>query len=233
MSMTQVDERPRQLEATRVRRARPVDLAVTAEIHRRCLPEGFFAQLGPRFLARYHASFAASRCATMLVAEGDDGQVLGFLVGTVDNARHYRVLARRPPVGLVLAAVAALLRDPRLAWKFVGTRSVRYVRALRRQLTVRDHTPAEPATDPDGDDAAPVVGVLTHVAVSETARGSGAGRALVDRFVELARAADVRDLRLITANPAAAGFYHRSGWRSVGERAAADGTLVEEFRRRP
>jgi ribosomal protein S18 acetylase RimI-like enzyme len=218
--------------ATRVRQARPEDLPVTARLHERRLPGGFFARLGARFLTRYHATFGASPDATLLVAERD-GRIDGFLAGTVHNARHWRFVARRFPIGVTTSGVAALLRDAQLAAEFVRTRTGRYARALARQVRGRvvasAAEPAGPAV-PAARAEEEVVAVLTHVAVAEEASGTGAGRALVDRFLDQARAAGAREARLVTAvRGGGPGFYRRLGWRSRGRRRASDGTVVEEF----
>lgn len=211
-----------------VRAARPADLQRTAAIHRRCLPSGFFARSGDRFLARYHATFATGRSAILLVAE-EDGTVVGFLAGTFDNAAHYRWLLRgRPLLRLLPVGVAALLRDRRLAAEFVRTRLRRYARAVVRRLP----TP-RPAGDARAGGAEGTVGVLTHVAVLEEARGTGVGRALVVEFTRAAATAGADELRLVTATDGGApAFYRRLRWTSRGTRRAADGTFVEEFVRR-
>jgi ribosomal protein S18 acetylase RimI-like enzyme len=211
-------------------------------MHRRHLPAGFFARLGTRFLARYHATFAASPRATLLVAEDPrDGQVVGFLAGTVDNEAHYRTVLRRRAVGLVLSGLAALLRDRDLATEFVRTRVARYARAVGRRLGARPSATRSAgqaaatasATSAGGGTSGPVA-VLTHVAVAEDARGSGAGRALVDSFTHEARDAGADEVRLITSSDGPGPrFYRRLGWVSRGTRRAADGTVVEEFVRRP
>lgn len=214
--------------AIEVRPAREDDLPRTAGVHRRALPAGFFARLGTRFLRRYHATFAASPRATLLVAE-DDGEVLGFLAGTTDNAEHYRTVLRRRSVGLLLSGVAAMARDRALATEFARTRVARYARAAARQIRAR-RGPATPTEVAE----APTVAVLTHVAVTEDARGSGAGRALVTSFTRRAREAGADEVRLVTATDGTGpGFYRRLGWSSRGTRRAADGTFVEEFARRP
>jgi ribosomal protein S18 acetylase RimI-like enzyme len=216
-----------------VRVARASDLPRTALLHRRYLPDGFFARLGTRFLRRYHATFLAGPDATFLVAE-DEGQVLGFLAGTLDNAAHYRGVVRRGPVGLLLSGVVSLLRDPRLAVEFSRTRVVRYARAIGRQVRRRPSTTAGDGGGGPAPAAAPTVAVLTHVAVAESARGRGAGRALVAAFTERARSAEADELRLVTPSGGEARrFYRRIGWRSRGTRRGADGTVVEEFVRRP
>lgn len=212
----------------RVRPARPGELARTARLHRRALPDGFFARLGAAFLARYHASFLAGSRARLLVAERG-GRVVGFLAGTIDNAAHYGDVARRRSAGLALVGLASLLARPRLAVEFLRTRTGRYGRAVVRLLT---RTRTDGGT-PEGPGVAPVA-VLTHVAVDDEARGTGAGRALVEAFAEEVAARGVDEIRLVT--PVDGGgprFYRRLGWRSRGRRRAADGTVVEEFARRP
>ncbi|WP_052668154.1 GNAT family N-acetyltransferase [Nitriliruptor alkaliphilus] len=227
-SGTSADVAPSPAPSIEVRPAREDDLPRTARVHRRCLPGGFFARLGTRFLRHYHATFAASSRATLLVAE-DHGEVLGFLAGTTDNAAHYRTVVRRRSVRLLLSGVAAMARDRALASEFVRTRVARYARAIARQLRAR-RGPVPPAEAP----AAPTVAVLTHVAVTEDARGSGAGRALVAAFTRRAREAGADEVRLVTAaDGGARTFYRRLGWSSRGTRRAADGTFVEEFARRP
>jgi ribosomal protein S18 acetylase RimI-like enzyme len=216
----------------RVRPARPGETARTARLHERSLPDGFFARLGTSFLARYHASFLTSSRARLLVAERG-GRVVGFLAGTVDNAAHYRRVVQARPVGLLLAGIVSLLRRPRLAAEFLRTRTGRYVRALLRQVAPSS---ADEATTSDaaGGPVAEPVAVLTHVAVSSDERGSGAGRALVGAFTEELAREGVEEVRLITAvDGGAPRFYRRLGWRSRGRRRAADGTVVEEFARRP
>lgn len=243
-----------------VRPARPGDAARTAAIHRRALPSGFFARLGTRFLARYHATFAASERARLLVAERG-GAVVGFLAGTIDNEAHYRTVLRRRWPGLVVAGVGAMLRRPRLAAEFLRTRVGRYGRAVRRRVgrsagavggmpgsgsgpsggtSHRAATAPAPASSPGGTETSDgartnrPVAVLTHVAVSEDAQGTGAGRALVEAFTAEVRRARVGEVRLVTdrGGPGAR-FYRRLGWRSRGVRRGSDGSLVEEFVRRP
>jgi ribosomal protein S18 acetylase RimI-like enzyme len=240
-----VSPEPSAEPAIRVRPARAEDLARTAELHQRSLPDGFFARLGAGFLARYHATFATGHRAAMFVAETTDGRIVGFLAGTVDNARHVRTVLRRPPPALVLSGLLALGRDPRLGVEFLRTRVGRYLRSFRRALVPRRRTggatdssgasrPDTARTAPGPDRSEPVVGVLTHVAVDDETRGTGAGCALVDAFLDRARHARVPEVRLVTSRrEGAAGFYRRLGWSSLGTRRAADGTVVEEFHQRP
>lgn len=205
-----------------MRPADPADLRATARLHRRALPGGFFARLGERFVRRYHATFAGSPEAVLLVAE-QEGRTAGFLAGTLANRRHYREVVRRWWPALTWAGALALLRRPRVTAEFLRTRLGRYRRALLR--AGRGGRTAGATAEPDGP-----VAVLTHVAVAPDARGDGVGQRLVQAFVERARRAGAAEIRLVTAaGGAAARFYRRLGWRSRGTRRGADGTFVEEF----
>lgn len=217
-----------------VRDARRADLAATACLHARWLARGFFPRLGPVFLRAYHASFARSPVGVALVAS-IDGEPVAFLVGTLDNERHYRWVTRHRAVHLAAAGLVGLGRDRALLGEFVRTRARRYARSLWRRLRRRPVTVAARAAPTRAptrttEHLGPVA-VLTHVAVAADARGSGTGRALVRSFVERARAAGASEVRLISPlTTQAPAFYRALGWTSVGRRPASDGTLVEEFR---
>jgi ribosomal protein S18 acetylase RimI-like enzyme len=207
-----------------VRPACEGELERTARIHERHLPDGFFARLGTRFLRRYHQSFAQSPEAEVFVAQSPEGPQ-GVLVGTFDNAAHYRWAMRRRGVVLALAGLVAMLRRPRLAAEFLATRVGRYARSLARLVR-----PGRRRAVAAGSEPARRVAVLTHVAVASAARGNGTGRELVTAFVRAARHRGADEVRLITpADGPGSGFYRALGWRRLRRRRAADGTFVEEF----
>jgi len=210
----------------------PDELARIAAIHTDQLPDGFFVRFGARFLATYHATFLAGPYATAL-SIGPTGAPLGFVVGTSDNARHYRWLVRNAG-SLAWSGAAALSVRPGLAYRLLRTRGGRYARSLLRLLRNRAGTRASSRRDADvgGSVGAvpPVVAVLTHVAVAPEAQGTGLGRVLVEAFVAHARAQGADEIRLIAhRHTPAPGFYRRLGWSSLGARTASDGSLVEEF----
>jgi ribosomal protein S18 acetylase RimI-like enzyme len=215
----------------RVEEARPGDLTRTAELHARCLPNGFFARLGPRFLRAYHASFLASPYAIALVVRDQAGDARSFLVATTANRLHYRWVVRHRGPHLLLHLLLALAARPRLAARFARSRLPRYASWLVRYPFRRAARPAAGAATAPEAGAAPVA-VLTHVAVDEAARGHGDGRELVAVFLARAQAAGAGDARLVTdLEDGAVGFYERLGWRSAGDHRDRDGVRVREFRR--
>lgn len=216
-----------------VRVAARRELHATGRLHERWLPSGFFARLGRRFLRTYHATFRSSPAGIALVADGGT-QPVGFLVGTLDNEQHYHWVARHRAVPLAVVGVRSLLADRELLLQFLRTRLGRYSRSIRRRIRRRPVTAAAhfvPATGSLQDESSGPVAVLTHVAVAPAARGTGTGRRLVETFVDHARAAGAREVRLVTPVATdAPSFYRRLGWHTAGRRLASDGTLVEEFR---
>lgn len=180
------------------------DLARTARLHQELLPGSFFASLGPRFLQTYHRSFATSPAGVALVAERD-GVIVGFIVGTVDEATHYRHVIHRDRRALGGRGMVALLHQPSLLAHFIQTRAYRYVRGL-----LRLSRPGPSACH----DLRIVRGVLSHVAVRAEDRGLGIGALLVAAFVDAARAQGARSLRLTVAldNVGPQRLYKRAGW---------------------
>ena len=210
-----------------VRSARSSELGCTAMLHERELPAGFFARLGPRFLQRYHQTFSESPLADVLVVP-NGSEPAGVLVGTYDNAAHYRWAMRHCGRMLAVAGLLSLLRRPRLLLEFLRTRVGRYARATLRYLRRRTRRsgghPGEPVAAPAQ------VAVLTHVAVSPEARGAGVGGTLVEGFARRACEAGADEVRLITpSNGPGPGFYRALGWHQLRSRRAADGTVVDVF----
>jgi ribosomal protein S18 acetylase RimI-like enzyme len=217
-----------------VRAATRRDLRTMARLHRTHLPGGFFARLGRGFLRAYHATFLASPLAVALVVTDPAGtSPAGFLVGTLRNRAHYRWVLRRAGPTLAVRFAAALGCRPRLAWLFLRTRVGRYLRWLGRYPLQRwgNRAGATPASaSPPTETGARPVAVLTHVVVDEALRGRGAGRRLVDAFVDAARQAGAAEARLVTdVDGGAARFYEQLGWAAVEDRSGADGVVVREF----
>ena len=214
---------PAGARAATVRRMGDRDLSFAARLHARALPHGFFGQLGPVFLRPYYRSFLDAPSGVALVAEVA-GEAVGVLVGTTRPTEHYRWVLRHHAPLLGFALGAALLLSPRQLSLFLRTRVVRYVRAARRLASRRTAPPVA-----RGDRRR--LAVLTHVCVSEAARGSGAGSTLVREFCDAARADGRTEAQLVTlAGPEGASlFYDRLGWRRRGERPDHDGRPVRRY----
>ena len=210
-----------------VRRMIPADAAWAAHLHCDALGHGFFSRLGPRFLTAYYESFVESPYAVSFIADTTSGPV-GMLVGTVRNRAHYSWVLRTYGRRLFRRALASMVVRPRVLMFFLRTRLGWYLRAVVRWVT-RMFTRSTATTRPSDQPA-----VLTHIAVDESARGSGAGAALVAAFVNDANRAGCTEAVLVTlAGPAGAGpFYRRLGWTLRDRHDDHDGRLLECYSRR-
>ena len=214
---------------TIVRQLERRDLRFAADLHAAALPDGFFPRLGTGFLRTYYESFASSPTGVALVAEVD-GSPVGALVGTTDDAAHYRFVTRTSGWRLGFRALAALLARPRLLLWFTRHRAARYCRGAVRLVRSRRHPGGSPPAREHE-----IIGKLTHVAVLAERRSSGAGAALVERFTELATAAACDRLVVVTrAGPASkAAFYQRCGWERAGTATDLDGVPFDRLELNP
>lgn len=220
-----------------IRPATGDDLALTASLQCAFLPHGLFPRLGERFVRRWHATYLDAPHGTALMAElmTPDGrqEPVGFLVGATDQIRHVDDVLRRHRMLLGAAGAGALALRPRLAAHFLRTRA----RAYLRRLLARPQQGVPADTVPEAAEAGraagrPQTAVITAVAVTPEARGTGAGKELVAHFLEQARKAGAQrvELAVIAGTGSAEGFYARLGWTVVEEHLTKDGSLTKTFR---
>ncbi|NEK93365.1 GNAT family N-acetyltransferase [Modestobacter muralis] len=213
-----------------IRPAEAADLSATAQAHVLLLPVGLFPSMGERFLRCWHRTFLRLPHGIALVAVdagAGAGQVVGFLLGTTDQATHTDALLRdrRALMDLGASGLLALLRRPRLAARFARTRG----RPWLRKLLQRRGSAVQP---PEAHSVGPVA-VLAAVAVQDSARGHGLGAALVHHFLAAAQAGGADVAELVTVVPheggTSAGFYECLGWCATGDRSTRDGTTVRTY----
>lgn len=210
-----------QQPADQVRLLQRDDARESGRIQASELPHGFFASLGPRFLATYHRTFIESPYAVAFAT--GEGSVEAFLVGTTNNPLHYRWVFRHRLLRLGIAGALALAVRPRILFRFIRTRIARYLRGFKR--TVTQTAPAVASGRQEQ------VAVLTHVAVAPDGRGRGRGKALVEAFVAAARSAEADRALLVTiaAEGGAGEFYQRIGWSQIGTKTDRDGTRMASY----
>lgn len=210
--------------SVRVAPARERDLERTAELHVTQLCHGLFPHLGVGFVRRWHRVHHYSAYGVVLVAIRA-GDVIGFLLGTTDQRRHVSWTIQNHRRELISAAARAMLARPGVTLRFLRTRAFPYAARLSGRAYRAGYPPA--SVGPERP-----VAVLEAVVVAPAAQGTGAGRALVDRFLSIVARAGVDRVDLVTlAGPdGAAGFYERSGWRQVGQHVDRDGELALTFR---
>ncbi|TDO48457.1 acetyltransferase (GNAT) family protein [Kribbella sp. VKM Ac-2527] len=196
------------------------DLDQAARWHAEEFPEGFYPQLGVRFLAGYYRTFLNTPYAVALVAVAADGRVVGYLTGIVDERRHVRRVLVRHTLELVVVGLLCLLRRPTLWRDFLQRRAVWYLRRLAR-ATLDCVAPR-----PDG-----ATGELSYIVTAREDRGAGVGGRLLGEFRDRAVRAGTGELRLVTAAdvPRLSSFYQRHGWLPAGRRTTLDGRALASF----
>lgn len=202
----------------------PTEVDFVAQLHAEALPHGFFVSLGQPYLRAYYRSFLTSPHAWALVARLDEDPI-GFVVGVLDPDAHRRFTIRRHGARLALQGGRTLARHPPLAMNFLLRRLGRYTKGILRTLRP---SCAHPPTGVQSS-ACDGLGVLSHVAVVASERGSGVGEVLVDAFVSAARSAGLLRIELLTLadEMGATRFYDRLGWRRSEELMDGDLRFVK------
>lgn len=220
--------------AVRIRPLQAADVAVTSALHEEILHMEFLARAGRGFLRRYHRAWMDTDDAVALAAVDDSEVVVGFLLGALRPAGHFRSMVRRHGLQLAGALVLAAIRRPSFGRELVATRLLRYGRGLGRMAwaTATGRRRRPPAEGPVPTAAQHVVGEVTHVLVRPDLQGGGAGRALLDATTAAARAAGVEELVLVTPPEltGAVGFYEHLGWEHAGRLTSRSGEQFLRFR---
>jgi glycosyltransferase involved in cell wall biosynthesis/ribosomal protein S18 acetylase RimI-like enzyme len=190
---------PRADAEARVRPARPRDAGAMAALHRTSMPTAFLPQLGDGFLRQLYLTAIDDPSTVALVAERD-GAFEGFATAACSLRAFYRRFAGRRGV------IAAALAGPRLARPSV-IRRARETAAYGNGLLDL----------PDAE--------LLSIAVTETARGRGVGRALEAEVRRGLAEREVSRFKVIVGadNVDANGFYASCGYRAAGEMSVHDG----------
>jgi ribosomal protein S18 acetylase RimI-like enzyme len=199
------------------------DLEAVVAWHREAFPAGFYAQLGPRFMDRWFRFHLDSPASVSLVACDSAGSVVGYLLGTLDDA-EYGSRALTEDAQLFARGAAALTVRPALGIEFSRRRARAYAGRVARRLK-RGSTPRR---DGAGD------GELVYICVESDHRRQGAGAALLDAFTGEALRSGTRRLHLVTEadNVGAQRFYVRHGWHVMDDTSQAlDGRTLVRMQR--
>jgi glycosyltransferase involved in cell wall biosynthesis/ribosomal protein S18 acetylase RimI-like enzyme len=169
------------------------DAFAIAGLHAQSIDSGFLVALGERFLRQLYLGLIADPGSVVLVARDAQGELAGFIAGTVETGRAYRRLVLRRAVALAAAALPALVAHPRRLREALET--------LRYGIVAEPHMPSAE---------------LLAMAVSERFRSQGIGAALIDEF--LAKLSP-QALRVVvgSGNERARRFYRSQGFAPVKE----------------
>lgn len=216
---TEPTPRPGPAHLHSIRLMTPADLDHVVAWHVEAFPSGFYAQLGPGFMRAWFAAHMTAPASVSLVACDGDGAVVGYLLGTLDDA-DYRDRPARAGARLLARGTGAFVARPGLWGEFARVRARPYAgRAARRMLGQR------PVTRNGAGD-----GELVYICVEPEHRRQGAGAALLEAFTGEGIRSGTARLHLVTEldNIGAQRFYARHGWQVMEDTAhALDGrTLV-------
>ncbi len=222
--------------APAVRPLVPGDIPRAVAIHLDVLHMEFLSRYGDAFLQRYYLAWLEADQGIALAAVDGDGALVGTLLGTLDTGRHSRDMVRRHGSALAWRLTCQAARHPTLARDLIATRGVRYLRGVGRMAAGRMRRPRRsghpvPSPADDGRPPVPGVGEITHVLVDPDRQGEGIGRALMAGAVDVARAAGLGSLELVTPpDLAARRFYEHLGWSPAGAVTSRSGESFVRFR---
>jgi ribosomal protein S18 acetylase RimI-like enzyme len=202
--MTRAEDR----DATYVMEMEPRDVEEVVGVHLDSFQGFFLSFLGSDFLRLYYRSILDFDQIALVATSG--GRVLGFVVGIDAEAGFYRRLLTTRAHRFAWASLPALWRKPAI----VG----RLFRALLKRS----------ARATDGTSTAN----LTSLAVLSTAQGSGIGKALVTRFISVARARGFRRVILETdalENEEVIRFYFSLGFSEHHDYLTPEGRRMIEL----
>lgn len=197
-------------DRVRMRRLTADDVPSVIDAHLAAFPGFFLTALGPRFLAEYYRTFVDAAGAIAWVAADAEDRAIGFVVGSMNPGGFYRRLFLARWWAFGIAALPAVICDPR-----------RLGRVLRGRSHDQEHTSVLHAVG------------LFSLGVTPRAQGLGVGRSLVQSFVQDAQAAGGREILLTTdadGNDLVLRFYAGTGFLVHREFATPAGRRMVELR---
>ncbi|MDR3591524.1 MAG: GNAT family N-acetyltransferase [Negativicutes bacterium] len=186
-----------------------MDVKKVALIHTQSFPGFFLSFLGPGFLEVYYRGICRAEHSIRLVAEDDQGQIIGFVVGTASPQGFYQKLLRRDWYKFILASLNAVLHRPGIVMR------------LMRAAT-------HPSKHPIDED---IVGLFS-IGVHLECQRSGVGGKLLSAFLEKARQANCKKVYLSTDavdNEKANEFYKKHGFVIKWQFKTPEGRLMNEY----
>jgi len=177
----------------------------------RAFPAFFLTFLGRGFLREFYGSFSGNpEGIGFVAADGDSGRVIGVVVGPVKPAGYFKRLLVRRWWAFCLHSAAAVLKRPTIVPRLV------------RAVVYRGDAPEQ----------GPERALLSSIAVDPEVQRSGAGRRLVQVFLDEAAQRGCPGVYLTTDrvdNDAVNAFYERLGWRVEGTFATPQGRQMNRY----
>ena len=178
--------------------------------------DGFLSTLGAPALGHFYRTYLDYPQACALIARRmTDGAVVGFVVGTEELRRHYRMFVLKRLLPMAPALVARALTEPSIVLGLLGR--------VRQVAGIVGRGPSASGSRPCALPSAH----LMMMAVHPRFRSRGVGEALVRSFTdEMARRGVPRlILGVRDQNHTARRLYERLGWQPALRERAHDGSV--------
>jgi ribosomal protein S18 acetylase RimI-like enzyme len=191
-----------------VRATQQQDLDNVVELHLKSFRGFFLSFLGPAFLKEFYGGILRDATGIHYLVE-IEGNIQGFVAGTTQPAGFYRRLLAQRWWAFGLAALPAVLKNPRIV--------PRISRAF--QKSEENASLMDTAT-------------LMSIAVLPESQGSGIGKALVEAFLVDAQRSGCRFVNLTTDainNDAVNVFYQRQGFHLARKFETPEKRLMNEY----
>ena len=187
----------------------PKHISAVVHTHLASFPGFFLSYLGPRFLALYYGGICAAPEAIGFVYLNTSGLPAGFVAGSSNPHGFYSRLLKQNWLKFACASVGCIIRKPTV----IG----RIFRGL-----------FHPGKNPPGDDVAGLfsIGVLPEL------QGTGAGKLLVQAFLDEARKRGCKRVFLTTdrdANGTVNAFYQKLRFNIERQDETPEGRCMNEY----
>lgn len=184
------------------------DIPAVTEIHLAAFAGFFLSFLGPAFLRELYDGILNDPSGIAFVCENQQ-QLVGFVAGSDRPSGLYGRLLRQRALRFALASAKAVLRKPEIM--------PRLIHALDK---------SEEAAVPDG------MATLMSIAVNPDTQGLGAGKILVNKFLDACRERGVTAVNLTTDannNAGVNAFYIRQGFKLARTFLTREGRAMNEY----
>lgn len=185
------------------------DVESVVRIHLASFPNFFLSFLGPRFLSLFYSGVCVAQEGIAFVYLSESKKPSGFVAGTSNPRGFYSRLLKRDWLKFALASIVPILKKPS-----IFSRVARGV--------------SHPSDNPVGNDVAGLfsIGVLPEL------QGTGAGKALVQAFLDEARGRGCKKVFLTTdrdKNDSVNSFYSKMGFTIERQYTTPEGRRMNEY----
>lgn len=184
------------------------DIVNVVDIHLQSFQGFFLSTLGSQFLNELYSGILIDENGIALVARQENGQVIGFVAGTSHPNQFYKRLLIKRWWAFAIAAIPSLLKNPRI-----------FMRLMRAFQKPGERTNCQSAE-------------LMSIAVHPKLQGGGAGKLLVNIFIQEARSRGCQNVILTTDalnnNPVNT-FYMNCGFLLNRQFLTPENRLMNEY----